>query len=426
MKTNKFKIKTTLTIIVACLLSATAWTQQSIIEKFNLPLFDCEQKTIMAIVESKKVTIVVPNDSLVSWNDAKRYEGNCIRMEIDAKVKTESQLLKTDFENNLWILGTIADFANWERFGIPVEKLSNGFKMGELSFTDSSHGFSYVTPHETFPLRIVFSGNTPDAYRQIANMPPIGFEFVVMNNAVPEIIANGSHIVDMNALREVLYTLKESRYYTFMLSKNLTDEDLEEVNDLNIERFDNHVEAFVKKMELNLPESKIKTYIHATQEEIKLFSGFFGALCGGTVHGFVTGNEIHSWKMGGAIEHEANHHLFRQAENKAFNTFLSEGVQKWYEYTVNDEYKARGFEKAREFADEDLTDVICNRINFFQGDKYYLISGIFIDYLIVTYGLNKFKELCKYETFNILQGFENTYSKPLSEILADYKNWLLP
>ena len=117
-----------------------------------------------------------------------------------------------------------------------------------------------------------------------------------------------------------------------------------------------------------------------------------------------------------------------QVNNEAATTFFAEGIQKWYEYTQKDAEKKRGLEKAREFADEDLTEVICGKTSFYQGEKYYLISGIFTNYLIDIYGLNRFKELYKYSIYNIdvLQGFIKIYGKPLSEILANYRNWLLP
>jgi len=401
---------------------ATEQRQQSFAERYNLPQHDCEQKNA---IEPKKLTVIVPDDSTLVWNLVTRLQENGARRGMEVTIITESKLQKSDLDSNIWILGPIASYLHWNRFGIPVEKLNSGFKIGTLSFEEPSHGFTYSSPPGTFPFRIVISGNSLDAYQQVANMPSFGFEYIIYNNAVPELIGNGSHIADLNALRKSLYISRESKYYIFMISENLSLEE-REVNDAEIEKYDNHAEAFVKKMELSLPEKKIKTYIHATQEEIKYFSGFFGALCGGTVHGFVTGAEIHSWKWGGAIEHEANHHLFNQQIHKMAPTFLSEGIQKWYEYTVSTEKKEKGFQRAREFADEDLTNVICGNANFFQGDKYYLISGIFVDYLVETYGLNRFKELYRYETRDILLGFENTYNKPFTEILANYKKWLAP
>ena len=69
---------------------------------------------------------------------------------------------------------------------------------------------------------------------------------------VPVFLRLGSHIADLNALRETIYTLRESKYYIFMILKNLPEEELEKINDDEIRNYDNHVEAFVKKMEYRI------------------------------------------------------------------------------------------------------------------------------------------------------------------------------
>jgi len=381
-------------------------------------------------MEQNKAIIIIPDDSTMVWSYAKNIKESAASAGFGMTIKTESQLLKTDLDSTLWIIGPIADYSHWDRFGIPIEKLRHGFKIGKFSFKEPSYGFSYASPTGFSPFRLVTSGNSLNAYEKVNNMPysSFGFEYVVLNNAVPELIGDSSHIVDLGALKKSLYISRKSKYYDFMISKNLNSEDLEKVNDVEMEKCDKQIEAFAKKLELSLPKNKIKTYIHATQDEIKYFSGVFGALCGGTVNGFATGDdEIHSWKWEnvGIIEHESIHHLFNPQVNKMPVTFLSEGVPTWYNYTMHAEEKERGFQQAIELIDHDLTDVICGKENFYQGDKYYLISGIFMDYLINTYGLNKFKELYKYNTRDILSGFEKTYGKSLSEILVEYKNWLL-
>ena len=290
---------------------------------------------------------------------------------------------------------------------------------------DPLHSFSYTST--TSPVRIAISGNGLYAHKQVENEKIFGFEFVVFKDYILELIGKGSHIVDMNALKKSHYTPKESKYSVFMVSKNLVLEDGKS-NDAEIEEFDNHVETFVRKMELSLPEKKLEVYIHATQEDIQIFTGFFDDLCNdGLTYGRVTRDyAIHSWGWTRHIvEHEINHYIFNQQINKErFATFFCEGVAVWYDYKKNADMENFFFSIAVEHVDYDLTDVILGKENFFQGDKFYAISTVFTDYLMDTYGLNKFKELYRYDRHDLLSGFEKTYSKPLSEILEEYKKWV--
>jgi len=407
-------------IIISCLLCSVAQAQQSFVESSIFPQFDCEQKIVW---EMKNVTIVIPDDSTVVRADAKRFGERFSRRGIDVTVKTESELQEKDLDNNLCMMGPITSFSQWNRFGIPVEKTMQGFRIGNFSFDDPLFGFSFTST--TSPARIAISGNSLGALKQVENESVFGFEFVVFKDYVLQLIGNGSHIVDMNAIKKSLYTPIESKYFVFMVSKNLMLED-EKSYDAEIKEFDNHVETFVEKMELSLPEKKIQVYIHATPEDIKYFA--FGDLCSdGIMYGYVTNDYvIHSWNWTKHIvEHEASHYIFNQQINDAPATFLSEGVVVWYEYKKNAEMGKIIFQGAVEHADYDLTDVILGKENFFQGDKFYFISAIFTDYLMDTYGLDKFKELYRYDRRDLLSAFEKTYSKPLSEILDEYKKWLM-
>jgi len=406
-------------ISIACMLCSVVQAQQSFVESSIIPQYDCEQKVVW---EMKKVTIVIPDDSTVVWVDAKRFGERFSRRGMEVTVKTESKLQENDLNNNLCIMGSITSFSQWDRFGIPVKKIVRGFEIGNFSFDDPLHSFSYTST--TSPVRIAISGNSPYAHKQTENETVFGFEFVVLKDYVLELIGNGSHIVDMNAVKKSHYAPKESKYFVFMVSKNLISENGKS-NDSEIEEFDNHVEVFVEKMELNLPEKKIIAYIHATPDDIKYLT--FGDLCSdGITYGRVTNDYvIHSlnWTRH-LVEHEANHYIFNQQLNKSAATFLSEGVVVWYEYKKNAEMRKFIFPVVIEHVDYDLTDVILGKENFFQGDKFYAISAIFTDYLMDAYGLNKFKELYRYDRRDLLSGFEKTYSKPLSEILEEYKKWV--
>ena len=410
--------KKTVIISFACLLCFVVQAQQSFVESSVFPQYDCEQKIVW---EMKKVTIVIPDDSTVVWADAKKFGDKFSRRGIEVTVKTESKLQESDLDSNLCIMGPVTSYSQWNRLGIPVKKTIRGFEIGDFSFDDPLHAFSYTST--TYPVRIAISGNSLNALKQVEEEAVFGFEFTVFKNYVLELIGNGSHIVDMNAVKKSHYTPIESKYFVFMVSKNLILED-KKSNDAEIEEFDNHVEVFVEKMKLNLPENKLIMYIHATPEDIKYFSSYLDALCSdGIMYGYVTNDYvIHSWNWTKHIvEHEVNHYIFNQQINAAPATFLSEGVVVWYEYRKNAEMGRFIFQGAVEHIDYDLTDAVLGKENFFQGDKFYFISALFTDYLMDTFGLDKFKELFNYDRRDLLSGFEKTYGKPLSEILEEYK-----
>ena len=156
-------------------------------------------------------------------------------------------------------------------------------------------------------------------------------------------------------------------------------------------------------------------------------SATYSDLCyNGTMYGYALNDEIHaSGFSDNAIQHEAGHWLINNQINKTTANFISEGIQMWYMLSTNDEFKQQGLLMARQFSTEDLTDVITGKENFFQGDKYYLISGIFVSYLIEKYGVEKFKELYSFNHDEMLIGFEKTYSTSLPAIVQDYNKWVV-
>ncbi len=405
--------------IILGLFSISVQAQQSFSEACDLPGYDCNQRGFKNINKNELI-IVLPNDSsdILSVNFKKYIKST-------GKIKTESQLRKNDFRKALWILGPINLYSNWDRFELPVKKVNKGFKIKEFAFTDSLDGFNYITDSLTNPLRIVVSGNSPEAFEQANKMHKFGFEYAVLRDDLPIFIGDETKSANLDSIRKNHYDIKESKYFTFMLSKSLPDEIGKKLTNETLQKYDIHVERFVDRMELDLPVHKIILYIHADQEEITYNSGLFIVLCspGSSIGGFVTGSIIHSTGLE-SVEHEANHRLFDQVNKKA-PIFLAEGIQKWYEFSNDDELKKKGFLKAKEFINEDLTGVILGTSQFFQEDKYYLISGIFADYLLSKYGLNKFKAVYKYQQSEMDLGFEKTYEKPLSVILQDYKTWLL-
>lgn len=409
-------------ILSLCFIPVQA--QLSFVEKYNLPVYDCNNTSYNKFWEGD-VIIVTPDNAGEVFDKAKELLESNKGKSINVAIKSESQLGKDDFNSNMFILGTIQSYIHWDKFGIPVSKPGEGFGIGNYTFTDSLHSFIYISDSTSTPARIAFIGNNMESYKQIINNPPVGFKYHVKKDAIPIYTGNDADLFDLSALKKTHYKVKESKYYIFMLSEDLAEEQMTKTDEL-IERYDRHVEDFVEKLKLDMPQEKIKTYIHADQPEIKYMTGNYRDLCyDGTMYGYAPGNEIHSWAFSGnTIEHESGHNLINSQINKWTGNFISEGIQMWYLFNSNDEFMQQGILMAKQFASEDLSGVICGEDNFFQGDKYYLISGIFVGYLIEKYGIDKFKELYTFNYNEMPAGFEKTYSKSLLAIIEDYQAWL--
>lgn len=414
---------TLLFVFIVCTISLYA--QQNFIEKYNLPVYDCDHTNYNKFW-TNDVIVVIPDDTTGYMDDAKKIKEDHKGKNINIAIKSESQLERKDFNSNLFVLGIIGQYSNWEKLGIPVSKLSSGFQIENYSFSESLHSFIYVSDLLSGPMRVAYIGNNLQSYKQLFHTTPLGFRFVVKRNTVPVYISNDSVSYDLASFKERHYTVRESKYYTFLLSENLTEEQMKTYNEQVI-KYDNHVESFVEKLKLELPTEKIQACIHPDQQGIKYMSGNYTAICyDGIMYGYALNDEIHSWGFSGnTIEHESGHWLINSQINKTTGNFISEGVQMWYMFTTSDEFKQMGIAMANQFASEDLTDIISGKGNFFQGDKYYLISGIFVDYLIEKYGIDKFKELYKFNYDEMFIGFEKVYGEALPKIVEDYRGWLV-
>jgi len=412
-------MRITLLAVIFLFLGSNSFSRQTIVEKYGLPVYDCENMRLKSFFDKEHI-IIIPDDTtgigrLVNFQ-IKAFSGD------NSVLKSESEVTEQDYLKPILVTGPIKRLKKWDKLNLPFSVESGGFTVMEHVCTKESEGFTFLS--DTEPMRIVISGNSDEAYQSTMNNISSGFDFIVHDADVVTIFGNfPDKIFNMDDVKKDHYSVFETKYYIHHLSLNL-DSVLKSKLKTELENFDNHVEAFVKKMELSLPLQKIESYIHADQTEISYLCGFFHAPCGGgKISGFYKGGIIHAHRGKGSIKHETNHLLFNQINNSA-PTFLGEGIQTWYENYESPQKRESGIETALEFINEDITDVILTGRGFHQGKKYYRISGIFTDYLIETYGLNKFKELYGHNYTNAENAYIETYGKPLHEILAGYKSWL--
>lgn len=418
-----------LTVIIL-LFAIVAECQQSFVEKYNVPPYD-NNWTNYNKFWSRDVIIVVPDDAYgvsdYAENLLKEKEGENVRVTI----KSESQLEKGDFSFNLLVLGSIQSYSDWKKLGIPVQKIRNGFRIGKISFTDIAYGFSYVGDSSDTAMRVAYIGNNIKSYRQVmgenaSTMNNHGFKFHVIKNGLPGYWGHKTDLFDVAAFRKTNYTPRESKYFIFMLSKDLDKQQMELVDE-RLNSADRYIKGFADKMRLDMPKEKIVAYIHADQQQIKYMSGTYWALTmQGDMNGYAPpGDAIHTWGFHAepALVHEAGHYVINNQLNKTPVTFISEGIQMWYLFTTNEGFIQEAIEMAKKAVEEDIEGVISGPGSDFQP-HHYLVSGIFTAYLIKKYGIDKFKQVYIYQTDNIIEGFEKIYSVSLSSIVDDYRIWL--
>ena len=279
-------------------------------------------------------------------------------------------------------------------------------------------------------MKFVVVGNSPNSLQSIIDYFRLGYNYFVYEDGMITHFGNTSNNkydkdkhIDLPKIKSTYYKKIETKYYDFMIAKKL--ESKIDSFKTKLDSFDFFVNKYTQVMKLDEPKDKITCYIHSSNDEICYISTHFNQLCGGTTSGIVTGNEIHSLGFQGAIAHETSHIIFNSQLNMFAPTFFSEGIRQYYDYVTNSEMLQDGIKKAQQFIEEDISTVILGNQNFFQGDKYYKISGVFVKYLIDTNGLDTFKQFySNFKENDIEENLRDSYSIDLISCLDKYRMWL--
>ena len=394
--------------------------------------YDCNSVAINKLVSAKEILFVFPSDrdSLIYKEQTSNWRKGISKAGAKCIVKYEQQLSPKDFNKNMLIFGNISKFKNWNTFKIPIKRESHGFKFGDYSFTEENDAISFISDTITKAMRYVIVGNSTNSLKPIVNNWRHGYNYSIFENGMITHFGNctdnsfdETKHVYLPDLKNKFYKLIKTEYYDFHISKRLESQIANYKTKLD--SFDLFVNKYIDVMKLKTPTSRITCFIHADNKEISYISTHFGHLCGGTTYGIVTGNEIHSLGFNGAIAHESSHIIFNSIYNKFPPTFFSEGIRQYYDYAISPEFLRDGIKTAQQFIEEDISPVILGHQNFFQGDKYYKISGVFVKYLIDKEGLDTFKKFySKINARNIDVSLHETYSVYLETCMNNYRVWL--
>lgn len=400
--------------------------------EYTILKYDCSGTASQRLTASNKILFLFPNDddSVTYKEQTSFWRASLARHKIECSIKYENQLLEEDLNKIMFIFGTINSFKNWEKLSIPITNKKNGFEFGGLKFNNKNDAILYIPDSTVNIMKFVAVGNSPNSLQPIVNNVQDGYNyFVYENGMITHFGSTSSNEYDkkkhvyLPKIKNNHYKKIKTKYYDFLVSKKL--ESKVDSFKTKLDSFDFFVSKYIKVMEVDEPKDKITCYIHSDNEEISYISTHFSHLCGGTTYGIVTGNEIHSLGFNGAIAHESSHIIFNSKYNKFPPTFFSEGIRQYYDYATNPDFLQDGIKTAQQFIEEDISPVILGHQNFFQGDKYYKISGVFVKYLIDKDGLDTFKKFySKINARNIDASLHKTYSVDLETCMNNYRVWL--
>ena len=417
---KKIKNKTTLLLIISVLLFALQTNAKEILLK-DLPQPDWNFTLLQAFFKTVEFVFVITD-----VEDSTAYKDIWMRCKqrsmpnVKIIVKHENQLSEEDYRKHMLVCGPVHCFRKWDDFGLPIERIQDGFRFGPDSFDDANDGIFFISSDTT---RVACAGNSLSSIDGLLRTIGGLYQYTIVQNSVPAHFGNfvrgqfhsRGHI-DLRKERETyLNRTTTSRHYVFHYSDHIADD-----GKFNIKanHFDQYCDEAITKLELENPDYKIHCYIYADQNEKFVLSGTPGP--GGVSYG----KEIHTLGFD-FVEHESIHVLFNNAVAHGNSTFFGEGIRQYYEYITDSDSLAAGRKTIRKYLNEPIEKWANGSIFFFgtptenRWPVAYPASGLFVKYLIDNHGLDKFKQF--YGKLDVEAGFLEVYGKPLAEMVKEWK-----
>jgi len=231
---------------------------------------------------------------------------------------------------------------------------------------------------------------------------------------------------NLQNLKTTNYTKKNSELFSAIyISKTFKDtiDYTVLVNELK-----SYVKQFLSIYDLKIPVKKVSWFVHSNMAEYGTMSGMFGLTCpGNNSAGFSIRGEIHTKGCNtGLVKHEYSHFLFDNTIPQDNNpAFFVEGCVE-YVTNINDTalFKKR-VEIAKKYKDTlNYADLIINNKDFYgqYSEANYSICGVFVKYIIDSYGVESFKRFCL--TGNKQISTKDIFRTEFDKIVTGYKDWL--
>lgn len=389
---------------------------QEMIDIKKIPRPDPNVSNFKAFDDQPHKLLVLPD----TVTDSLRFDKMTSYVRERYKVKRESDISETDLQKPLYIYGAISDFKNWKRFHLPIEHTQCGFAFNGIEYCDAQDGITYITP-----TRIVHTGNSLSPLWQMQRTPAGFYEYMIIREGtLSREQIPGKDEINLDFIRATNYNRYSSQYYNLFVSKKLT---------WNYP-MDSIVLSICSMMNCSLPKEKIIAFVHSDPNSARLFcNGFynlgFDIIPDSVTFGTSQFGNIHSVGTDISIfEHESFHIIWENSIGYNRNAFFFEGIEQYYEFCKDSSRYRNAVEIACKYSDYNLSELVATGNNFWTCPSVnrwpiaYSISGIFIKYLIDSWGMDAFKKFYAFD--NAEEGFQKIYHQFPEEIIREYVEFI--
>ncbi len=379
------------------------------------------QSRLFKIVLTGSMDTIANNDIITQLSQWFINQGSRIYM-VDV-----NDVSKLEDSCHYLIIGLTSKLKDLSIFDLPISINDNKCTLGTIELTGNDDAIALINEKARCSAVI---GTSYAALRNISFGRFIGlYDYYILKNNKMSYLGNlkenkfiPDSLVDLALIRNKNYSQKidnnyieacfSCKYNTISQFKSSIDTLIDSFND------------FCRIYKVKKPSQKLKFFIHWDQLEINIVSGDPKP---GSTGGLVIDSLIHTVGMDRELlSHEGIHFIFNY-NLRSPNAFFNEGIPSSFALF---QHPDRITSDCKLIQDNlDIKDLIIGKTEFWKGTYKngqclsYPISGLFIKFLIDTYGIDELKRFYLYT--DITEGFKAVYNLELHMIVAKWEDYVL-
>jgi hypothetical protein len=338
-----------------------------------------------------------------------------------------SNLKSIEPDQNYLFIGLLNDFPRLRDYKLPLSLKNGVWSFGNILLDGRNDAIVIINKTSNC---LAVLGNSQEAIESISFRWLGYFDFYILkDNAIKYFgnLKNGrynsDYLVDLGKIRRDNYSriyendFINARFSCSIMESGKYKSTLDSLNQV--------FQQFCSLLKINMPSEKLDYFIHKDPGELNI-------VCGsprpGTTGGLVIDGLIHSVGMNlDLLIHEGVHYIFL-SNIKFRDQFFNEGIPGFFGLYRHPEQVAIDSRLILDYQDKDFKSLITGQTDFFKGPYKngqcisYQISGLFVKYLVETYGIDKTIDF--YKDRDLKNAFENTFNKELDSIIIDWRLWL--